>query len=70
MSYRAATVQKNNSKRSRAGEANTDLQHITLVVTLLAIIAAMYGNRKNKLDHVAETHATHREAIAELKSRG
>ncbi len=76
----------------------TDLQLPALVITLLAIFGAMYGNRKgvedmrdvlraefrasmtevtahltrieNKLDHYAETQASHSERIERLEKRG
>jgi hypothetical protein len=79
----------------------TDLQLLTLVITLLAIFGAMYGNRKstedmrdvlraewragiaeiktemmlgfqrieNKLDHYAETQASHSERIDRLEKK-
>jgi len=79
----------------------TDMQLLTLVITLLAIFGAMYSNRKgtedmrdvlraefrssvievkadlsailmrieNKLDHYAETQATHSEQISRLEKR-
>ncbi len=87
----------------------TDLQLLTLAITLLAIFGAMHGNRKgtedmrdvlraelkagraetglelraatheinlvlqrieNKLDHYAETQASHSERIEKLEKRG
>ncbi len=73
----------------------SDIQLLTIIITLAAIFGAMYGNRKsvedmrdvlraeaghqgaelkaillrieNKVDHMAETQADHRERLARLE---
>jgi hypothetical protein len=46
----------------------TDLQLMTLVITLLAIFAAMYGNRKSTEDMRDVLRAEWRAGIAELRA--